>query len=94
MAKAKRAWVWIVGESSASKEMKVEDILLLCKNRDFVIYHGGKFHEAEEFAFNTETSAIHTYCFTSGYICVPPSIDLVPRGTTIEFGRYVFPKGK
>lgn len=37
MKEITRAWVWIAGESSQSKEMKIDDIKTLCKERDLVI---------------------------------------------------------
>lgn len=86
-----RAWVWIVGESSQHKEMKLEDIKDLCKSRDLVIYKNGIFFDVDEFTFHPEMERISQYGFTVGHYETAPHFDLVPRGTTLEGGRYVFP---
>lgn len=85
-----RAWVWIVGESSQYKEMKLEDIKDLCKNRDLVICKNSIIFDVDEYTFNPETEHIKEYGFVIGHYETPPHIDLIPRGTTIENGRYRF----
>ena len=89
-----RAWVWIVGESSQYKEMKIEDLKSLCKSRDLVICNNGKMFDADEYAFEPDVNYIRRYSFVVGSYETQPSVVLVPRGTTIEFGRYVFPTDK
>lgn len=86
-----RAWVWIVGESSCHQEMGLEDIKDLCKSRELVICKNGIMFDVDDFTFNPETESIKEYGFVVGHYEFPPHIDLVPRGTTIEDGRYVFP---
>lgn len=86
-----RAWVWIVGESSQYKEMKLEDIKSLCKRRDLVICKNNIMFDVDEFTFNPETEHIKQYGFVVGHYETSPHFDLVPRGTTIENGRYKFP---
>lgn len=86
-----RAWVWIVGESNQHKQMNLEDIKTLCKERDLVICKNGVFFDVDEYTFKKEKECIHTYGFVTGHYEVDPHIDLVPRGTTIEYGRYIFP---
>ncbi len=86
-----RAWVRIVGESSRHQEMKLEDIKSLCKSRDLVICKNGIMFDVDEYTFNPETEYVKKYGFVVGHYETPPRIDLVPRGTTIEYGRYVFP---
>ena len=85
-----RAWVWIVGESSQYKEMKLEDIKSLCKRRDLVICKNSIMFDVDEYTFNPETEHVKEYGFVIGHYETPPHIDLVPRGTTIENGRYKF----
>jgi len=85
-----RAWVWIVGESSQYKEMKLEDIKSICKRRDLVICKNSIIFDVDEYTFNPETEHIKEYGFVIGHYETPPHIDLVPRGTTIENGRYRF----
>lgn len=87
-----RAWVWIVGESSRHKEMKLDDVKSLCKERDLVICKNGIMFDVDEFTFNPETESIKEYGFVVGHYETQPHFDLVPRGTTIENGRYVFPQ--
>lgn len=85
-----RAWVWIVGESSQYKEMKLDDIKSLCKRRDLVICKNSIMFDVDEYTFNPETEHVKEYGFVIGHYETPPHIDLVPRGTTIENGRYKF----
>lgn len=85
-----RALVWIVGESSQYKEMKLEDIKSICKRRDLVICKNSIIFDVDEYTFNPETEHIKEYGFVIGHYETPPHIDLVPRGTTIENGRYRF----
>lgn len=86
-----RAWVWIVGESSQYKEIKLEDIKSLCKRRDLVICKNSIMFDVDEYTFNSETEWFKEYGFVIGHYETPPHIYLVPRGTTIENGRYRFP---
>jgi len=85
-----RAWVWIVGESSQYKEMKLEDIKSLCKRRDLVICKNSIMFDVDEYTFTSETEHIKEYGFVVGHYETSPHINLVPRGTTIENGRYNF----
>lgn len=89
-----RAWVWIVGESSRYHEMKLDDVKTLCKSRGLVICKNGVMFDVDEFTFEPETENIREYGFVIGHYEVPPHFDLIPKGTTIENGRYVFPKNK
>jgi len=86
-----RAWVWIVGESSQYREMKLDDVKALCKSRDLVICKNSVMFDVDDFTFNPETEYIKQYGFTVGHYETSPHFDLVPRGTTIENGRYKFP---
>ena len=47
--------------------------------------------DVDEYTFNPETECIKEYGFVVGHYETSPHIDLVPRGTTIENGRYKFP---
>ena len=91
MKEVTRAWVWIIKESSQYVSMKLEDIKTLCMERDLVICKNGIFFDVDEFTFSKETECMKTYGFVTGHYEVDPHIDLVPRGTTIEYGRYIFP---
>lgn len=86
-----RAWVWIVGESSQYQEMTVDDVKALCKDRDLVISKNGIMFNVDEYTFNPETEHIKEYGFVVGHYETPPHLSLVPRGTTIEMGRFKFP---
>ena len=91
MKEVTHAWVRIVGESSQHKQMKLEDIRSLCMERDLVICKNGIFFDVDEFTFNKETECMKTYGFVTGHYEADPHIDLVPRGTYIEYGRYILP---
>ena len=86
-----RAWVWIVGESSRYHEMKLDAIKELCKEKNLVISKNGVIFNVDDYTFNPEKETIKTYGFVSWHYEVPPHIDLVPRGTVIKDGYYVFP---
>jgi len=86
-----RAWVWIVGESSRYHEMKLDEVKALCKSRDLVICKNNVMFDVDDFTFNPETEHIKQYGFVVGHYETSPHFDLVPRGTTIENGRYKFP---
>ena len=87
-----RAWVWIVGQSSQYKEMQLEDIKTLCKEKDLRIAKNGVIFDVDEYTFSSESEPIRQYCFTIGHYERPPHIDLVPNGTKVVDGRYVLPK--
>lgn len=71
--------------------MKLDDVKTLCKSRDLVICKNSVMFDVDDFTFNPETEHIKQYGFVIGHYETPPHFDLVPRGTTIENGRYKFP---
>ena len=56
-----------------------------------VISKNGVMFDIDKYTFNPETEHIKEYGFVVGHYEVPPHIDLVPRGTVIKDGYYVFP---
>lgn len=92
--KITRAWIWIVGESNQYKEMKLDDIKALCKSRDFVICKNSIMFDVDDYTFCAETESIKEYGFVVGHYETSPHIELVPRGTIIENGRFVFPQNE
>lgn len=87
-----KAWVRIVGESSQYKGMKLDDIKELCRSKDLVICKKGIMFDFDDYTFRPEIQSIKQYGFIVGSYETSPCIDLVPRGTIIEYGRYIFPQ--
>lgn len=92
MAKITRAWVWIYPNASQYKEMTFDDVREFCKTKGYQISKNGQIFDVEEHTFCAEVEPLRQYGFTVGHYECQPHIDLVPRGTTIVDGRYVFPK--
>lgn len=92
MGKITTAWVWIYPHSSQYKEMPFDEIIQFCKQHDYVISKNGQLFEADDYTFSADVQPLRRYCFTVGHYECPPHIDLVPAGTVVEGGRYVFPR--
>lgn len=90
--KINRAWVWIVPTSNYYKEMTLEEIKEFCKLHGYQISKNGQIFDVDEFCPDAEVEYVKQYCFTVGHYERQPHIDLVPIGTTIQDGRYVFPE--
>jgi hypothetical protein len=92
MAKITTAWVWIYPHASQYKEMTFDEVKRFCKEHGYMISKNGQIFDVDDYTFSAEVEPLRQYCFTVGHYERPPHIDLVPCGTTIADGRYVFPK--
>lgn len=92
MEKVTRAWVYIPIMGISSRNMKVEDIVSLCQKHKYGIWDGDKVVDASEFQFERKKHYLTTYgLFESPYF-TDPSVTIVPFGTTLEYGRFIYPK--
>jgi hypothetical protein len=55
-----------------------------------MISKNGQIFDVDDYTFSAEVEPLRQYCFTVGHYERPPHIDLVPVGTTVVDGRYVF----
>jgi hypothetical protein len=94
MAKITTAWVWIYPGYSRYKSMTFGEVKEFCKEHGFQISKNGQIFDVDEYTFSAEIQPLRQYCFTVGHYECPPHIDLVPCGTKIVDGRYVFPDNK
>lgn len=92
MAQITTAWVWICPHSSQYKEMEFEEIKQFCKQHNYIISKNGQLFDVDDYTFSADVEPLRRYCFTVGHYSCPPHIDLVPCGTIIEGGHYVFPE--
>ncbi|MSS16805.1 hypothetical protein [Sodaliphilus pleomorphus] len=87
------AWVGVPSMRLKTKEMRFEDVKSFAKMHKLGVYNSltGKVDEVDGY-LKPATRAIRTYGFYTGSYVDSPEFDLVPFGTTVEFGMYVFPK--
>ena len=92
MAKITTAWVWIYPDANQYKSMAFDDVKAFCKEHDYAISKNGQLFDVDDYTFRADIEPLRQYCFTVGHYECSPHIDLVPKGTVISGGRYVFPK--
>ena len=98
-----RCWCWsnIKGAplNATKNSLTLEEIETFLKEHNAVVCYKGQFYDSVyDVPFVQEYSTSFTYCFATGSISVAPTIDLVPKGTTIHWyshgsGCFVYPEG-
>jgi hypothetical protein len=92
MAKITTAWVYVPTKNIRSKQMTFDEVRAFCKENGLGVWENGKFIEMDDYTLGPVEKPIMTYCFCTGSYETSPSITLVPRGTTVEFGMFKFPE--
>lgn len=87
------AWVYAPTKRITSKQMAFEEVRSFCKEHHLGIWNGSMVVPAEEYDLKPVMESLRTYCFYGpGSYLTSPSVTLVPFGTTVDYGRFVFPK--
>lgn len=87
------AWVGVPSMKLKTKEMTFEDVKAFARKHNLGVFNRRtlKVDEVDGY-LKPATITIRTYGFYNGSYVGNPEFDLVPYGTTVEFGMYVFPK--
>lgn len=89
------AWVYAPTKDSVEKQMKFDEVRSFCKENGLGIWDKTKQKviPADEYDLKPVREALRTYGFYGpGSYLTSPSVTLVPFGTTVEYGMFVFPK--
>jgi len=86
------AWIYAPTLNLHSKQMKFDDVAPFCKEHGLGVWDNGKVVDIKDYPLEPVRESIMTYGFYTGSYLTEPSITLVPFGTTVDFGRFVFPK--
>ena len=95
MAEITTAWVYVPTMRITSKQMKFDEVREFCKEHDLGIWDNLKSEAipADEYDLKPVRKSLQTYCFYGpGSYMSSPTVTLVPFGTTVDYGRFVFPK--
>ena len=95
MAEITTAWVYVPTMNIRSKQMKFEEVRNFCKEHDLGVWDSltSRVIPIDEYDLKPVRKSLQTYGFFGpGSYLTSPSITLVPFGTTVEFGMFVFPK--
>lgn len=87
----KTAWVDVPSMRIRSKEMTFDEVRAFCKEHNLGVWKNKTVVPIEEYKLGPVLYTGRTYCFDGPCFLTSPSIDLVPFGTKVEYGRYVFP---
>lgn len=92
MAEITTAWVYVPTMGINSKQMKFDEVRAFCNEHGLGVWENEKVINISDYQLGPVRKPIMTYCFCTGSYLTSPSITLVPFGTTVDFGRFVFPE--
>ena len=95
MAKITTALVYVPSMKINSKEMTFDEVREFCKDNGLGVWDrvSETVIHAEEYPLKPAIRSIQTYGFFGpGTYETSPTVTLVPFGTTVDYGMFVFPK--
>ena len=91
MAEITWAWVYVPTMGINSKQMKFDEVRAFCKKHRLGVWKDEKVVNISDYPLGPVERPIMTYSFCIGSYLTSPNITLVPFGTTVDCGRFVFP---
>ena len=95
MAEITTAWVYVPTMNIRQQEMSFDEVRMFCKEHGLGVWNriSEEVVPADEYPLKPAIRSIQTYGFFGpGTYETSPTVTLVPFGTTVDYGMFVFPK--